>query len=953
MTLKEKGLAIIKKLVADFDKNLDYVKSENVKEDVIRIDFIDPFFEALGWDIRNKNGQLPTEREVYYEDAVLVERRKKQPDYGFTKKGEHRFFVEAKKPSIFLPDSSLSALQLRSYGWSKQLKISVLTNFEHFVIYDCNIEPQATDVANIAALKTIHYKDYEKNFEYLWTHFAKENIYNGNFDALFDKIVAKGTMTVDKAFLRTLELQRDYLAKGIITKNPQIDEDDLNFLVQNILDRIIFLRICEDREVEPNDQLKQTIKTGNAYQNLVQLFKSSAEKYNSSLFDFEKDVLSPSIEIDNKVIQYVIGDLYFPKSPYQFSVIGTEILGTAYERFLGKIITITKAKSVEIDEKPEVRKAGGVYYTPQYIVNEIVKQTIGKKIAGKTPKEIEDLSILDPSCGSGSFLLGAYQFLLDWYLNYYYQQKLAKPKDKTYGQNYENVLTQDDKLRTEEKKRILLAHIYGVDIDLQAVEVTKLSLALKAMEGETVATINTQLKFFKRRVLPNLDNNVQCGNSLISPDFYEIEMFLTPKERRKINVFDWKVEFKEVIKKGGFDVIIGNPPYVFTRDVPFSNEMKEYYKSKYFQLLTKSANVRENQTGKVNLYALFILKSLQFLKPNGEVGLIIPNTILRTTVYEGVRKYLLDNASIEKIIDLKEGVFDQVTVSTVILFLGKDKTKTQIEIIDNIQGQEKIEGICSFIDKSLFYKNASYAFNIFENKEDTLIFDKIRSKSINLSELVTVSNGIATFKDMEGIFDTKVNENCKKLLLGRNIARYHHEWSGKYVEYVSKKLQRARDEQIFLAQEKLIMQRIGGILITSYDNEQYYTFNSVNNLLARQAKYSLKYILAILNSNLMIFYYIKNFTNKSKLTVNISKTFLDKLPIAEVDFTDKMQKTCYEKIVKYVDTMLDLQKQLLAAKLNSQKVEITRLITYTESQINENIYKLYDLTPEEIATIEV
>ena len=307
-----------------------------------------------------------------------------------------------------------------------------------------------------------------------------------------------------------------------------------------------------------------------------------------------------------------------------------------------------------VSQDEAIRKTGGVYYTPQYIVNEIVKQTIGKKIAGKTPKEIEDLSILDPSCGSGSFLLGAYQFLLDWYLNYYYQQKLAKPKDKTYGQNYENVLTQDDKLRTEEKKRILLAHIYGVDIDLQAVEVTKLSLALKAMEGETVATINTQLKFFKRRVLPNLDNNVQCGNSLISPDFYEIEMFLTPKERRKINVFDWKVEFKEVIKKGGFDVIIGNPPYVFTRDVPFSNEMKEYYKSKYFQLLTKSANVRENQTGKVNLYALFILKSLQFLKPNGEVGLIIPNTILRTTVYEGVRKYLLDNASIEKIISLME-----------------------------------------------------------------------------------------------------------------------------------------------------------------------------------------------------------------------------------------------------------------------------------------------------------
>ncbi|MFY7787572.1 MAG: Eco57I restriction-modification methylase domain-containing protein, partial [Thermoflexibacteraceae bacterium] len=585
---KATALRTIKELIAKFEADLPYY--QNAKEDVLRIDLINPFFEALGWDIENKKGALPTEREVFYEDTVLVQQRKKAPDYGFTKQGQHRFYVEAKKAGLVLPQEDRAALQLRSYGWSKSLEVSILTNFEYFMVYDCTIEPQYIDVANVGLVKSIHYKNYEKQIDYLWDNFAKENIYNGNFDKIFNNKAKRGDMAVDRAFLRTLELQRDYLAKGILTRNPKVEEEDLNFLVQIIIDRIIFLRICEDRGVEPNDQLKEAIRTGNYYNNLVQIFKTASAKYNSSLFDFNKDMVSPSIVLDNKVVENVISDLYFPKSPYQFAVIGTEILGTAYERFLGKVINITPANSVTIDEKPEVRKAGGVYYTPQYIVDEIVRQTIGKQIAGKTPKEIEQLSILDPSCGSGSFLLGAYQFLLDWYLNYYYQQRLANPTDR----NLEKVLTPNNQLRTEEKKRILVQHLYGVDIDMQAVEVTKLSLALKAMEGETEATINTQLRIFKSKVLPNLDTNVVCGNSLVSPDFYEKGIFLTPKEQRKVNVFDWKDEFKAIMKKGGFDIVIGNPPYVFTRDVSFGTALKEYYGTHYLSILSKSANTREN-----------------------------------------------------------------------------------------------------------------------------------------------------------------------------------------------------------------------------------------------------------------------------------------------------------------------------------------------------------------------
>ena len=259
------------------------------------------------------------------------------------------------------------------------------------------------------------------------------------------------------------------------------------------------------------------------------------------------------------MIKNIINELYYPDSPYEFSVLSVEILGSAYEQFLGKTITIDKAHRAKIEEKPEVRKAGGVYYTPQYIVEYIVQNTVGKLIEGKKPKDISGIRIVDPACGSGSFLIGAYQYLLDYHRDYYTENgKLSKgTKD--------NPLTPDGNLTTAEKKRILLNNIYGVDIDVNAVEVTKLSLLLKCMEGETEATIATQLKLFNERILPTLDDNIKSGNSLIDTDFYDGQLDFEPQAEKKIKPFNWQKAFPEVFKNGGFDAVIGNPPYVLTR----------------------------------------------------------------------------------------------------------------------------------------------------------------------------------------------------------------------------------------------------------------------------------------------------------------------------------------------------------------------------------------------------
>ena len=398
-----------------------------------------------------------------------------------------------------------------------------------------------------------------------------QQVLKGSFDKFVQSdTYKKGTTTVDKDFLQSLDSWRTYLATSIAINNKQLDEDEINFVVQQTIDRIIFLRIAEDRSVEPYGNLKIALKQGDYYQNLFSIFKEADDKYNSGIFDFKKDCISEHLKVENKIIKTILNELYYP-SPYAFDAMPVEILGTAYEQFLGKVIRITPAHHAKIEEKPEVRKAGGVYYTPQYIVEYIVKNTVGKLIDGKTPKEISKIKIVDPACGSGSFLIGAYQCLLDFHKNYYSNNgKPSKGKK-------ENTLTPEGHLTTAEKKRILLNNIFGVDIDVNAVEVTKLSLLLKCMEGETSASIAHQLSMFHERVLPTLDENIKSGNSLIDTDFYAGELDFSIE--KKIKPFNWKNAFPEILKQDGFDVVIGNPPYVAIDSINQSE--RDYFTSKY------------------------------------------------------------------------------------------------------------------------------------------------------------------------------------------------------------------------------------------------------------------------------------------------------------------------------------------------------------------------------------
>jgi hypothetical protein len=605
----------ILELIEHFERNRVAYQSESYNETQARHEFIDPFFMALGWDVNNTQGYAEAYKDVIHEDAIKVGGATKAPDYCFRIGGTRKFFLEAKKPSVDIEADTGPAFQIRRYAWSAKLPLSILTNFEEFAVYDCRTKPDKADKAATARTLYLTYTEYAQRWDEIASIFCRDAVLKGSFDKYVESSkLKKGTAEVDDAFLKEIETWREMLARNVALRNPALTQRDLNFAVGRTIDRIIFLRICEDRDIEEYGRLMALLNGTEIYRRLCQLFRRADERYNSGLFHFRKekdrpeppDDLTLGLTLDDIPLKDIIRDLYYPDSPYEFSVLPADILGQVYEQFLGKVIRLTAGHRAVVEDKPEVKKAGGVYYTPTYIVDYIVKNTVGKLVEGKTPKQMAKLRILDPACGSGSFLIGAYQYLLDWHREQYTTDGPEKHRKELYQSS-----GGEWRLTPAEKKRILLNNIYGVDIDPQAVEVTKLSLLLKVLEGESDQTLATQLRLFHERALPDLGNNIKCGNSLIGPDFYKSQQMslLDEEERYRINVFDWKQEFPEIMKAGGFDVVIGNPPYVRMEGF---KEIKRYLKAKYV-----SHNERSD------LYTYFIERGHKLLNSHGRFGMIV------------------------------------------------------------------------------------------------------------------------------------------------------------------------------------------------------------------------------------------------------------------------------------------------------------------------------------------
>lgn len=999
----------IRELVERFEANLDSYRGGAYNETLLRRDFLDPMFKALGWDMDNAQGYAEAFRDVVHEDAIKVGGSTKAPDYSFRIGGRRIFFLEAKKPSVFIKEDVAPAYQLRRYAWSADLPLSVLSDFEEFAVYDCRVKPALGDKAAKGRVLYLTFRDYIERWDEIAGIFSKEAVLKGSFDRYAREAKGKrGTTGVDGDFLAQIEGWRETLAKNIALRNLGVGARELNFAVQTTIDRIVFLRICEDRGIEPLDRLRGLTNGTGIYPRLAHVFREADDRYNSGLFHFRAerhragnpDEFTLGLKIDDKVLKDLILGLYYPESPYEFSVLPADILGQVYERFLGSVIRLTAGGQAKIEEKPEVKKAGGVYYTPTYIVDYIVGQTVGRLCEGKAPKDVARLRVLDPACGSGSFLIGAYQYLLDWHLKWYADngpEKHAKGKEpKVYR------AANGWRLTAGERKRILTNSIYGVDIDAQAVEVSKLSLLLKVLEGETDETLNAQMRLFHERALPDLDGNIKCGNSLIGPDFFDGRLELDEEERRRINAFDWHSEFAEVFRSGGFDAVIGNPPYVRQEGL---GEFKDYFSSRY-----------EAFDGVADLYAYFMEQGVRLLRDSGLFSIIVSSSFLRATYGRPLRVALKANAAVLRLVDFGGlAVFANAKDTYVCIpLLEKGRQPKRIEIarvatLDNLKLDEFVPAHSYTIPHARF---GAEAWSL-KSDSEAAVFDKIVRAGEPLGKYVEgkIFYGIKT--GLNEAFEVSTEQRAalisgsagsKKLIKlflgGQDIRRYRASQDPRYLivlpngwtrqqsgvafsnekqawEWLAAKfpmlathladyadaLRRRQDQGEFwwelrpcdyygfLDAPKLIFPDICKAPRFALDTSGVYLANTAYCLGTDD-----RYLLGVLNSRLFWFAIshisIPFGVRAGEYRYRLIYQYMEQVPIRVIDETDKADRARRARMVGMVNQMLTLHEGLAAARTAHDKTLLERQIAATDRQIDTLVYEIYGLTDDEIAIVE-
>lgn len=630
---------IIHKLVEKYEANRDFYRTSKFNETQVRNEFLDPLFESLGWDIRNISGKSTNEREVLLEESLKADAvtHSKKPDYTFRLFGERKFFLEAKKPCVDISTDDNPAKQVRRYGYTANLKISVLSNFEDLYIYDTSYKVEDGDTLTKARIKAYHYTDYENVADELLQLLGKESVYTGHFEEVWNNIELNVVhQSVDSLFLDQINQWRLMLGKQILSYDSNLDIDYLGDIVQSYINKILFLRVCEDRNIETYQRLL-TIADHNSHKELVAKFKDADNKYNSGLFE---ELISEEV-IGNISSSFwtIIRQLYFPESPYSFTVLSSDILGHIYEIFIAERLAIVDGE-LKIVKKPENMERD-IVTTPNFVVREILRQTAVEIIKNKTANEINNLKCADIACGSGAFLLELYQVLHDSLVDYYIENDCSKLIQTSIG-TY--------KLPYEMKRNLLVNCIYGVDKDFNAVEACKFGLLLKLLEDEDVNSLSSF-----HPILPDLANNIFYGNTLLSTvDVPSNDVF-------EINPFDF----------GGraFDLIIGNPPYMKTEDIKaFTPKEKILYEKR---------NRYKTAYKQYDKYFLFIERALNLLKPDGYLGYIVPSKFMKVGAAKELRNLIANNAYLKAMTSFgAHQVFADKSNYTCIMILEKNKHET-------------------------------------------------------------------------------------------------------------------------------------------------------------------------------------------------------------------------------------------------------------------------------------
>lgn len=996
---KQLFLAELTDLCHQFSLRFSEYARPTYNETELRVDFVNPFFKALGWDVDNASGMPQHLREVTHEATVKVDEngrlRSKKPDYSFRIGTETLFYLETKKPSVDITTDCAPAFQLRRYGWSGNLKISVLTNFADLYVYDCTVRPVETDDIGIALLAHYSYSEYVDKCEEIYGLLSKESVLSGDFSSRFE-IISRAFRhePFDEYFLKQIKGWRLNLGESICAHAPAISEETLNICVQRILNRIIFLRICEDRNLERYETIKQL----HTYSELKALFARADRRYDSGLFAIlEEDQYT----VSDDVLLSIFQDLYYPNNSYEFSVVDPFIIGQIYELFLAEKLIIRADGSIETEQKPEAVDSQGAVNTPKSVTEIIVEQSLSCAFEGKRPDDVRDIKVADICCGSGNFLLSAYEYITNFYLEWFVKNDLENavrsgkiiiiPGREIYQLSYS--------LRRD----ILLHNIWGVDIDPLAVEVTKFSLFIKLLENTSANELDAFVREKSECILPEMDNNIKNGNSLVGPEYakYDPEVFFRPDGLQEIRMFDWTVEFG----KGIFDVIIGNPPYIRVQNmVHYSTREYGFYKSHRSGYITAKSSLLDK-------YYLFIERAWQLLKDDGVIGYIVPHKFMNIASGEELRQFLAVHDAVRRITHFgSHQAFKNKSTYTCILILGKQAQKSYeiafIQDWNRFLFEKKAEYDCYPSDS---LSKAPWTF-IPKQIKDRI--EQLGDKCTSLQELAHVFVGVQTSNDKiyiltaddedddyvyffdknkrywkiergilrKSIYDVQlrkyqpvvpntyiifpyqfVSGKAKLIDIETMKARYPHafEYLLFHREELDKRsLSQPRTERNwyvygrsqslnrFLAGEHLIWPVLSldsnyvydkdSVIFTGGGNGPFYGIEIKSNI-----NESIFYVQAILNHWLMELI-IKNSGSTFRGDYySHGKQFVAVLPIYRIDFSKAPQKKIHDEIVDHVHQLEALHSQISKAQSSTEKRIFVRAAESIENELSALIDSLY------------
>jgi adenine-specific DNA-methyltransferase len=983
------------RLAKEFDANASYYLSPSYQEAEVRKDFIDKFLFALGWDVNHDIQRNPFEQEVKVERSVhMGATAQRRADYSIAIAPEYDtpvLYVEAKKPHADIATAD-NYFQTIRYANQRSHPIGVLTDFEQLHIVDCRYQANIQTAIHRSLLR-FHYSDYlnQEKFAAIFFLLSRPAVYRGSIQKYAESLpVPKGRpgqksfvslayKPLDEYLLETLDGLRESLARSLKIKNQQLDSAALTELTQRILDRLVFIRFLEDKLIEPVPIIPSLGESSNrsAWQDFVEVSGRLDKIYNGIVFKHHDLIDVPGkLTVDDKSFADVLDAFDFHKSEYLFSDIPIHILGSIYERFLGNVIVATE-KRATLDPKPEVRKAGGVYYTPRYIVDYIVENTIGKLIDGKSPTEISELRFADIACGSGSFLLGIYSYLLKYVTRWYNTRPQKAPKNAVVRRSGALYLS------LAEKSRILCDSIFGVDIDPQAVEVAQLSLYLKLLEDETTASARQYTMDFHQPLLPSLTENIKCGNSLVASDFNAGKQFdfLDAEVSQKLNTFDWSVEFRAIMESGGFDAIVGNPPW----GADFDAGQLAY-------LRVHQARVVDRM---VDSYIYFFDKAMQLAKADGSIGFIVPSTILNQVDARALRGLLIQRR-LSHLINLGRDIFTRkvLNTSTIVIaskasFVCEDFSALPVEqrptaLVNTppfrLDWQEWVRSV--EVDPHL-------TFFLGEQSETSLLA-RLRTVHPPLTSCLDgeiqrgVSPDIVAAHVLTPSEVTQLNieaDVLRKSISGPRIKRYSPCVSDQWIIYTSREteigrypraydylkrfrskntckevaakkhpfwsLHRPRNPQIF-ASPKFIGITTSKRIELVYDaNESLFVTDAMYVFRANPETDALA-LMALMQSRLFLFLYRVANQGESRVIPQIKASKLQTIPTPQLS----RGEPAASELQGLAIVVQRLQARLPNTVTEHARTLIERQIATAEGRINEIVYELYGLTSTEIKMVE-